>query len=115
MLLSTSLLLGLALVGFAFSESWYLSLALIVFVGFGQSGRQALGSTLLQFYCAPEYRGRVMSFMVLEFGIMGFATFFVALAAEVVGVQWAVGSLAMALVAFSLLFMALVPRLRRLD
>jgi MFS family permease len=61
MLLISGLIMGLALVGFAFSTYWYLSLILIVFVGVGQTGFMTLGNTLIQYYVAPEYRGRVMS------------------------------------------------------
>ncbi len=47
--------------GFAFSVSWYLSLALMAIGGLGQTGRMALGNTLLQYYVEDNYRGRVMS------------------------------------------------------
>lgn len=115
MLLVSSLLLGLALVGFSFSSSWHLSLALIIFVGLGQTGRMALSNTLLQYYAEREYLGRVMSIHMLEFGLSSLGTFAAALLAEAMGVQWAVGGFAMVLVFLSLLALAFVPRLRRLD
>ncbi|MFC2044923.1 MFS transporter [Chloroflexota bacterium] len=115
MLLVSGLILGLALAGFSFSSSWYLSLVLIVFVGLGQTGRMTLGSTLLQYYTEDEYRGRVMSFYVMEFGLMSFGVFVAGLLAEVIGVQWAVGGFAVVLVLSSLLALAFVPRLRRLE
>ncbi len=115
MLLASSLIMGLALIGFSFSASWYLSLALIVFVGLGNAGRMTLSITMLQHYVEDEYRGRVMSIYTMEFGLTSLGTFGAALLAEAVGVQWAVGGFAMALVLFSILALALVPQLRKLD
>lgn len=115
MLLAGSLLLGLALVGFSLSNSWYLSLALIVFVGLGQTVRMAMSNTLVQYYVEDEYRGRVMSIYMMEFGLMGFGVFGAGLLAEMVGVQWAVGSFAGVLVVMSILALVFVPRIRKLD
>jgi len=115
MLLAGSLLLGLALVGFSFSSSWYLSLALIVFVGLGQTVRMTLSNTLIQYYVDDEYRGRVMSIYMMEFGLMGFGVFGAGVLAEAIGVQWAVGGFAMVLVLVSILALAFLPRIRKLD
>ncbi len=114
-LIASSLVLGLALTGFSFSNTWYLSLVLIVFVGLGQSGRMTLGNTLIQYYVKDEYRGRVMSILLMEFGISSFGTFFAAILAGVWGVQWAVGGFASVLVLLSLLAFFVVPRLRKLE
>ena len=115
MLISSCLILSVALVGFSFSTSWPLSLALIVFVGLGMTGRMTLGNTLLQYYVKDEYRGRVMSIYMMEFGLTSFGTFAAGMMAESMGVQWAIGGFAMALVLVSILGMAFVPRLRKLD
>jgi predicted MFS family arabinose efflux permease len=115
MLLFSVLLLGLALIGFSFSGSWYLSLVLIIFVGLGQTGRMTLGNTLLQYYVQDEYRGRVMSLYLMEFGLMSFGTFAAGLLAEAVGVQWAVGSFAMVCALLAMMALFFVPRLRRLE
>jgi MFS family permease len=115
MFLVGNLVLSLALVGFSISVSWHLSLALIAIVGLGDTARMALGNTLLQYYTEEEYHGRVMSIYVMQFGLMGFGAFGAGLLTEVVGVQWAVGGFAAVLVPVTLLAMAFVPRLRRLD
>ncbi|MFC1966439.1 MFS transporter [Chloroflexota bacterium] len=115
MMLISSLLLSMALIGFSFSHSWYLSLALIIFVGLGQAGRMTLGNTLLQYYVEDEYRGRVMSIYMMEFGMMSLGTFSAGLIAESIGVQWAVGGYAMVLALLCILALIFVPRLRRLD
>jgi len=115
MLLVSGLLLGLALVFFSFSNSWPMSLVIIVFVGMGQAGRMALGNTLIQYYVDDEYRGRVMSVYIMEFGLTSFGSFGAGLLAEGVGAQWALGGFAMVLVLVALLALVFLHRIRRLD
>lgn len=115
MMLAAGLILGLAVVSFSFSGSWYLSLALIIFVGLGQAGGMALGNTLIQHYVEDEYRGRVMSIFLMQWGLMSISTFMAGLLAEVMGVQWAVGGFAMALIFLSAMALVFVPRIRKLD
>jgi len=113
--LASGVIMGLALVSFSFSTSYSLSLALMVFVGLGQTGRMTLANTLLQYYVADEYRGRVMSIYLMQFGLSSFGAFAAGLIAESVGVPWAVGGFAMVLVFLSILTLTFVPRLRNLD
>ena len=115
MLLISGTILGLALVGFSFSSSLVVSLILMVVVGLGQTGRMTLGNTLVQYYVDDEYRGRVMSIYLMQFGLSSFGSFAVGILAESMGVQWAVGGFAMVLIFLSILALAFVPRLRRLD
>ena len=115
MLLVSSVVLGVALVGFSFSTSWYLSMGLIVFIGITQTGRMTLGNTLIQYYVDDEYRGRVMSVYMMEFGLTSFGTFAAGVMAEGIGVQWAVGGFAAVLVVMAILALAFLPRLRNLD
>ncbi|MEE8418909.1 MAG: MFS transporter [Dehalococcoidales bacterium] len=115
MLLVGSFILGVALTGFSFSSTWSLSLALIVFVGLGQTARMTLGNTLIQYYVDDEYRGRVLSIYVMEFGLTSFGSFGAAMLAEAVGVQWALGGFATTLAVIAVLTLIFVPRLRRLD
>ncbi len=114
-LLASCVILGLALVTFSFSSSYNLSLTLMVVVGLGQTGRMTLGNTLLQYYTVDEYRGRVMSIYMMEFALISFGTFAAGLLAESMGIQWAIGGLAMSLVLLSILALAFVPRIRNLD
>ncbi|MBI4181258.1 MAG: MFS transporter [Chloroflexi bacterium] len=114
-LLLSSLVLGMALVAFAFSRSWPLSLGLMVFIGLGQASRQTLGSTLLQSYSDAEYLGRVMSVNMMDMGLSSLGTFFAGIMAESIGAPWAIGGFAMVLVLLMILTLVFVPRLRRLD
>ena len=121
MLMVGSAILGVALVGLFFSSSWFPGNALlfafgfIFFVGIGQTARMTLGNTLIQYYVEDQYRGRVMSLMMMEFGLTSFGVFFAGVMIDVIGVQWSVGGLAILLIAFSVLVIALVPRIRKLD
>jgi len=115
MLLVGGLFLGLALTSFSFSSSWHWSLGLMALVGFGQTARMSLSNTLVQYYVDNDYRGRVMSVLMMQFGLTSFSTFLAGVLSDIIGVQWAVGGFAIALAFISLLAFFLVPRVRRLD
>ena len=120
MLMLGSLVLGIALVGLFFSSSWFpniawpMAIGFIFFVGIGQTVRMTLGTTLLQYYVQDEYRGRVMSIYMMEFGLTSFGVFFAGILTDTVGIQWAVGGLAILLVVFCLFVLTFSPRIRKL-
>jgi len=113
LLISSSAVMGLALIGFSFSQNWYLSIAFMALVGLGQAIRMTLSHTLLQYYVDPEYRGRVMSIYSTHFGLNSIGAFGAGMLAASVGVQWSIGGFAVAVVTISLAAL-LLPRLRRL-
>jgi MFS family permease len=115
MMIFSAFVLGISLVFFSFSKSWYFSLGLMVLVGIGQAGRMTLPVAMLQYYTKSEYRARVMSFYGIEFGLSSFGTFFAAILAANIGVEWSVGGLALGLAVLSILALVFVQRLRRLD
>jgi len=115
LLIIAGLLSGVSLLLFAFSSVWALSLLFIVFVGLSQTMRMTTGSALLQSYTKPEYMGRVMSVFMMQWGVMSLCTFFAGVIAEVVAVQWVIGSLAIALIIIGALATFLTPYLRKLD
>ncbi len=115
MMLVSGLLLGLALAAFSFSSFWYLSIFLIAFVGLGQTAGMTLANTLIQHYVEDEYRGRVMSILLTQFSLMSFSTFIAGLISEIMGIQWAIGGLAMILILLSLIALIFVPRISKLD
>jgi len=114
-MLISGIIMGLALVGFAFSELWLVSVIVVIFIGLGQSTHRTSGNSLAQNYTPPEYRGRVMSFMMMGLGFSSLGTFFAGIIAEVIGIQWAIGGLAAILVVMSFTLLAFTPRLRRLE
>jgi MFS family permease len=115
LLLVSGLLLGVSLTVMAFTDSWRVVMVLMVIIGFGQAGRMSLPVALLQSYVKPEFRGRVMSFYGVELGLSSFGSFFAALLADSVGVQWGVGGLALALIAGSQLALLFWKHMRNLD
>jgi predicted MFS family arabinose efflux permease len=115
MLLISGLLLGMALTVFSFSKSWSLSLIIIIFVGMGQAGRMALGNTLVQYYVDPNFRGRVMSIYVMEFGLTSFGGAGAGLLTDAVGPEIGLGAFSIALVVVSVLAFVFLRRIRQLD
>ena len=113
-LLYGALMMGIALLGFAASTHYWLSVFLLTFVGFGQAARMSLSNVLIQAYVADEFRGRVMSIYMLEMSILSIALYPISVAADIFGPQWAVGiSAAFLIVLVVALFN--VPAYRRLD
>jgi MFS family permease len=115
MMLASGIVLGIALSVFSFSKSWPLSLAFIVLVGLGQTGRMTLSNTLIQYYVDNRYLGRVMSIYLMQFGFTSFGTFIAGMLAEVVGTDWALGSFSILLLVVSIGVMIFLPKLRKLD
>jgi MFS family permease len=116
MMLGGNIILGIALFSFALSTSYPLSLVLIGFVGVGQMVQMALGTTLIQYYSDPVYLGRLMSIMMMQFGLMSFSTFVAGALTELTGnVQWAIGGLAMILVILSFIALAFFKHIRNLE
>ena len=116
MMLGGNIVLGVALFSFALSTSYPLSLVLIGFVGVGQMIQMALGTTLIQYYSDPVYIGRLMSIMMMQFGLMSFSTFLAGALTELTGnVQWAIGGLALILVVLSVSAIIFMKRIRNLE
>ncbi|MBN2074327.1 MAG: MFS transporter [Dehalococcoidales bacterium] len=115
MLLTSGLLLGLALTVFSLSRSWTLSLIIIVFVGMGQAGRMALGNTLVQYYVDSDFRGRVMSIYVMEFGLTSFGGAAAGLLTDAFGPTVGLGGFSIALVVVCILALIFLRRIRQLD
>lgn len=115
LLLTSGLILGLALTVFSFSRNWALSLIIIVFVGMGQAGRMALGNTLVQYYVDPNFRGRVMSIYVMEFGLTSFGGAGAGLLTDALGPEIGLGAFSIALVVVSALAFIFLRRIRRLE
>ena len=113
-LLFGALLMGIALLGFAASTHYWLSVSLLTFVGFGQAARMSLSNVLIQTYVADEFRGRVMSIYMLEMSILSIALYPISVAADIFGPQWAVGISAACLVVLVVILFN-VPSYRRLD
>jgi MFS family permease len=115
MMLFSGLILSLALIAFSFTVEWSLALFLAALIGLGQTGQTAVGFTLIQYYVDPSFRGRVMSFMMLSFGLASLGTIFGGLMADSIGIEWSIGGLAIVLAAICVLMLLFSSRLRKLD
>ena len=111
----STLALGVALAGYSFSTSFALAFIFITAVGLTQSARMAFSNILMQENVSDEYRGRIMSMYMMEFGVTSLSVFGISMLANVIGVQWAVGGTALLLIPVAFIFLGFVPNLRRLQ
>ena len=109
------LLLGVTLVFYTATKSFGMALIVIVGVGIMQAARMALSNTLVQDNIDNEHRGRVMSFFMMEFGLSNFAVFGVSILAGPLGLQLAVGGVALLMIPLAGFFFLFVPSIRRLQ
>ena len=114
-LLLNILLMAVSLVVFSITDSFFVALLIFIPLGLGQAGRMALSNSLAQAYSAPEYRGRVMSIYMLNWGMTSIGIFIVALIADVIGVQIAVGTTAALLILVTGYYMFFSKRIYNLD
>ncbi len=115
LLLLSVALLGVTLLAFAASTSYWLSVAIIVSVGLGQAGYLSISNVLIQAYVDDAYRGRVLSIYMMEFSLMALGGLFIGLLASAAGPRVAIAAAAAALLVVSLPTLALAPSFRRLD
>lgn len=86
LLMAGSCLFPLALLGFAFSRSFPLSLALLAVAGFGFVLQNTTSNTIVQMLVPDHLRGRVMAVYTLTFfGTMPFGSLLVGSIAQVLG------------------------------
>ena len=105
---------GLALILFARSGSFYLSLPALFLVGVGSMGYNALNHTLLLTTSTPEMRGRVTSIYMMSFGIMPLGVFPMTAAADAIGPPNALTIGGVGLVLITLLMVLWRPQIRSL-
>jgi hypothetical protein len=74
-----------------------------------------LGNTLLLYYSDQAHWGRVISVQTMVWGLSSVGALLAGLVGQALGVQWAIGGFAIALVLVVLATAAFVPVLRRLD
>lgn len=114
LLMVSAVILGASLLGFALSSFFWFSALMAIVLGVGQAGRISISSVLIQSYAAPEYRGRVMSVYMMQFGLVAFGTFLVGILASAIGIQIALALTGAVLLAFALFTLAAMPAIRRL-
>ena len=115
LMLSSAVLLGVSLVAFAASTSYWLSLGLILFVGVGQAGYLGLMNVLVQTLAGNPHRGRVMSIYMMEFNITQLLLFGMGIATSIYGPRATFAAAGVALVLLSLVLLLRSKTLRRIE
>jgi len=106
--------LGLAMVGFSFSRSLWLSLILLVLTGFAMIVQMAASNTILQTIAEEDKRGRVMSFYTMAFvGAAPLGSLLSGSLASRIGTPATILVCGLACLIGAVVFAALLPGLRR--
>lgn len=100
---------------FALSPWFSLALVFIAAIGFTSMVSMTVNNTAIQLIIPDEMRGRVMSVMMMTFGLMPLGAVPAGVAAESVGAPPVVAVSALLFIGSSLLMFAVVPALRSLD
>lgn len=87
----------------------------MVGMGLAEQARWALGQSLMMENTTDEYRARVMSVLMMTFGLMPLGMLPLGWAIKEFGARPAVGVTAVALLAFASLSVFLMPKLRRVE
>ena len=115
LLLGGALGFGGFLALFAIAPWFYLALAFLALIGFGSMVFMTVNNTSIQLIIPDEMRGRVMSVMMMTFGLTPLGAVPAGIAAESVGVRPVVAVGAVLCVAAVLALFMLIPAFRSLD
>lgn len=105
---------GAVICAFAVTESFFWASALLMLVGAGQIACNAINNILLQTIVPDAVRGRVLSVLLLNKGLVQLGTFTVATLAAFIGVHWAMLLSGSVVVLSAATLLILTPALRRL-
>ena len=108
-----SLVMGILLILFSLSASFYLSLLLLFIHGFGFAGFHVMQGTIPLSVADEDKRGRVMGSMQLAIGAGPFGILLVGALASAWGVQMAVAVMASTLIIIMVAITVGFPKLRR--
>jgi MFS family permease len=100
---------------FCIYPQWSTAIIAMVFFGIGPTIHGAMTSTVVQSYVKPEYRSRMQSLVTMSMALASLGTFFAGILSDAVGVQWAVGSMALFLTLVSFGCYIFLPRFRKLN
>ena len=114
LLLVSGLVMGLALVGFASTQSFVLALVLLGIVGAASNVCMVTNRTLIQLNCEDQFLGRAMSMYLMTFGLTRLGTIPAGGIADNVGVSLVI-LVQGALFALVALLVLLRPGIRRLE
>ncbi|MEE9611008.1 MAG: MFS transporter [Desulfatiglandales bacterium] len=114
LLLVNSVSWGVALAIFSQTTSYQMTLPFLMLVGLLSSVFMSLNMTLMQIYATPEMRGRMMSIIMMTFGVMPLSALPFGAIAERIGTPNALGLSGLMLAGFTIIFAVGYPRFRRI-
>ena len=114
-LIVASIMSGIGLVLIAAIPVYNVAAVIMVVLGIGDSGRQALNQTLIIEKANPEYRGRIMSLFMLNYGLMPLSITPAGYLTDYLGGQTVIGFMGIALIAIMIFVLLTQGRLRRLS
>ena len=104
---------GVSLILFSFSHVFWLSVILLVPVGFTMMVQMASSNTLVQSMCPDQLRGRVIAVYSMMFmGMAPFGAFFAGAVAHHIGAPWTVALGGVACIAGAIVFGMNLPNVR---
>ena len=106
---------GVALVMLAALPFYAVAAAIMLLLGLGDASRRALNQALAMEVVEDQYRGRVMSVFMMNFGLMPLGVLPIGLVADAYGGQAAVGILGVLLLAVSAVLLMTQGQLRRMQ
>lgn len=112
----SALLMGISYMAFAWSRSFYISLAIMPVIGFSVMRQMASANTLIQTVTADQYRGRVMALYAMAVVGMGpFGSLAAGAMAHALGARTTVFAGGLLCAAATLVFAAKLRRRQRLE
>ena len=114
-LIAASFMSGVGLVLIAAIPVYSAAAVIMVLLGIGDSGRQALNQTLIIELASPEYRGRIMSLFMLNYGLMPLSITPAGYLTDYLGGQTVIGFMGVALICVMVFVLLTQARLRRLS
>ena len=112
LLILSSMLSGVGLLLVALIPIYSAAAFIMIILGMGDAGRMSLNQALLIELSDNEYRGRVMSIFMLNFGFMPLGTFPAGLLIDYIGGQAVIGMMGLGLVIVTVLIFVTQRQLR---
>jgi len=111
---ASAVVIGLGLISVSFTSLFLFGFVGFAIVGIGSSGRQAIGQILLQEYVESAFRGRIMAIYMMQFSLMSFGSFGIALLMDSLGPQLVMRLLGLLLIVGVFVYLTIDSRLRRI-
>ena len=111
---ASAIVIGVGLISVSLTDLFVFGFVGFAIVGIGSAGRQAIGQILLQEYVDSTFRGRIMAIYMMQFSLMSFGSFGIALLMDSLGPQLVVRWLGLILVAGVFIYLTFDARLRKI-